>query len=85
MTYTLDTFVKDAQAALKTHEGPAGREQVRALLDDGSPLVRAMAVWAAARLCDHDSFKALAQMHASSETDLDVRAEWARGCGDIAP
>jgi phosphoribosylformylglycinamidine (FGAM) synthase PurS component len=33
MTYTLDTFVKDAQAALKTHEGPAGREQVRLLLE----------------------------------------------------
>ena len=54
-------------------------------LNHESPLVRAMAVWAAARLCDHDSFKALAQTHASSETDLDVRAEWARGCGDMAP
>ena len=54
-------------------------------LNHESPLVRAMAVWAAARLCDHESFAALAQMHASSETDLDVRAEWARGCGDMAP
>ena len=33
MTYTLDAFVKDAQAALKTHNGPAGREQVRVLLE----------------------------------------------------
>ena len=33
MTYTLDAFVKDAQSALKTHEGPAGREQVRVLLE----------------------------------------------------
>jgi predicted metal-dependent enzyme (double-stranded beta helix superfamily) len=33
MTYTLDTFVKDAQTALKAHEGPAGREQVRVLLE----------------------------------------------------
>ena len=33
MTYTLDTFVKDAQVALKTHEGPAGRERVRVLLE----------------------------------------------------
>ena len=33
MAYTLDTFVKDAQGALKTHEGPAGREQVRVLLE----------------------------------------------------
>ena len=33
MTYTLDAFVKDAQAALKAHEGPAGREKVRVLLE----------------------------------------------------
>ena len=33
MTYTLDAFVKDAQAALKAHAGPAGREQVRVLLE----------------------------------------------------
>jgi hypothetical protein len=33
MTYTLDAFVKDAQAALKAHEGPPGREQVRVLLE----------------------------------------------------
>jgi hypothetical protein len=44
-----------------------------------------MAVWAAARLCDDDTFKTLAQSHATRETDLDVRAEWARGCGDMAP
>jgi hypothetical protein len=33
MTYTLDVFVKDAQAALKAHTGPAGREKVRVLLE----------------------------------------------------
>ena len=33
MTYTLDDFVKDAQAALKAHDGPTGREQVRVLLE----------------------------------------------------
>jgi hypothetical protein len=36
-------------------------------------------------LCNDDSFKTLAQTRASSETDLDVRAEWVRGCGDMAP
>ena len=50
-----------------------------------SPLVRAMAVWAAARLCDDAAWKALAQNFAASETDLDVRAEWARGRGDANP
>lgn len=33
MTYTLDDFVKDAQAALKAQNGPAGRGQVRVLLE----------------------------------------------------
>ena len=33
MTYTLDAFVKDAKSALKDHEGPAGREKVRVLLE----------------------------------------------------
>ena len=32
-TYTLDTFVKDAKAALGTQAGPAGREKVRVLLE----------------------------------------------------
>jgi hypothetical protein len=33
MTYTLNSFVKDAQAALKASNGPASREQVRRLLE----------------------------------------------------
>jgi predicted metal-dependent enzyme (double-stranded beta helix superfamily) len=33
MTYTLDGFVKDAQAALKSDTGPTGREKVRVLLE----------------------------------------------------
>ena len=33
MTYTLDAFVKDTQAALKGAAGPAGREKVRVLLE----------------------------------------------------
>jgi len=33
MTYTLDAFVEDAQAALKGSAGPASREKVRVLLE----------------------------------------------------
>lgn len=33
MTYTLDIFVKEAQAALKSANGQAAREQVRVLLE----------------------------------------------------
>ena len=33
MAYTLDVFIKDAKSVLKDHEGPAGREKVRVLLE----------------------------------------------------
>jgi hypothetical protein len=33
MTYTLDAFIKDAKAALATHDGPRGRDEVRVLLE----------------------------------------------------
>ncbi|MBV8189368.1 MAG: hypothetical protein JO339_19155 [Alphaproteobacteria bacterium] len=33
MDYTLDAFIKEAKSALADHDGPAGREQVRVLLE----------------------------------------------------
>lgn len=53
------------------------------LLDDASPLVRAMAVWAARRLLKEADVKALRQHHEPRERDGDVSAEWTRnleGC-----
>jgi epoxyqueuosine reductase len=47
-----------------------------ARLSDSSPLVRAMAVWALARLLDRDRFDALRARHLSGETDARVRVEW---------
>jgi epoxyqueuosine reductase len=48
-----------------------------ARLDDPSPLVRGMAVWACARLLDANAFAALARERAPRETSADVLAEWA--------
>jgi epoxyqueuosine reductase len=45
-------------------------------LDDTSPLVRAMAVWALSRLMAPEAFRALAAAH-REEGDEDVRREWA--------
>jgi epoxyqueuosine reductase len=51
--------------------------QVRTLMADDSPLVRAMAVWAASRLLDADGeFTQLRNAHLPRETDDAVRAEW---------
>ena len=45
-------------------------------LGDPSPLVRAMAVWALARLLDRDSFQLLRARHLPAERDPAVCAEW---------
>ncbi len=47
-----------------------------ARLDDSSPLARAMAVWALARLLDENAFAALREKHMAGETDADVVGEW---------
>jgi epoxyqueuosine reductase len=46
------------------------------LLNDSSPLVRAMAVWALAQLSSHEQFQRLHVAHEGNETDLAVKAEW---------
>ncbi len=48
---------------------------IEARLDDDSPLVRAMAVWALSRLAP-DRFRALRSSFVASETDAEVRGEW---------
>ncbi|HWA89924.1 MAG TPA: tRNA epoxyqueuosine(34) reductase QueG [Rhizomicrobium sp.] len=70
-----DRFVRNVLIAIG-NAGDAGlAAEARALLDDPSPLVRAMAVWALSRLLDRQAFAALAQN--ADEPDGAVRAEWA--------
>ena len=49
---------------------------VERLLDDQSPLVRAMAVWALQRLVPSDAWDGAKARHISHEPDAAVRAEW---------
>ena len=73
-----DRFVRNILIAIgNSGEKVLAKEAVR-LLDDPSPLVRAMAVWAAARLLPLERFAPLADAHLPPETDPDVRAEWER-------
>jgi len=55
--------------------------RVERLLDDASPLVRAMAIWALAQLAEAADWAALKRTHVGGESDADVRAEWAAGIG----
>jgi epoxyqueuosine reductase len=72
-----DRFVRNVLIAL----GNCGRREdadaVRRLLDDRSPLVRAMAVWALSRLLTAPQFYNLKRTHPVKEADPEVRAEWA--------
>jgi epoxyqueuosine reductase len=71
-----DRFVRNVLIALG-NSGDAGLAEVaERRLGDGSPLVRAMAVWALARLAPPSRFEQLRDQHLASEEDGDVGAEW---------
>ncbi|HEY1614007.1 MAG TPA: tRNA epoxyqueuosine(34) reductase QueG [Rhizomicrobium sp.] len=72
-----DRFLRNVLIAIGNSGSMALAREAGRLLGDSSPLVRAMAVWALSRLLDRDAFAACAAANFSSETDTDVRAEWA--------
>jgi epoxyqueuosine reductase len=75
-----DRFLRNVLIAIGNAE-PGERELVdaaRRRLDDASPLVRAAAVWAFARLESADSFAAERAHRLAGETEPLVREEWER-------
>ena len=70
-----DRFVRNVLIAIGNSGNPALAAEAEALLDDASPLVRAMAVWALSRLAPH-RIKDLAAVRTNAEQDLDVLNEW---------
>ncbi len=78
-----DRFIRNVLIAAGNSSDQSLRPQVIALLDDPSPLVRAMAVWALARLGaangDWTDWERLKASHLPGETDAQVRAEWNAG------
>lgn len=75
-----DRFVRNVLIAAGNSADQGLRPQVIALLDDASPLVRAMAVWALKRLsaaaCDWTGWERLKAVRMACEGDPYVRAEW---------
>jgi len=71
-----DRFVRNVLIAIGNSGAPDLAAAAEARLDDASPLVRAMAVWALARLADAPHFTRLRNRHLPAERDGDVRAEW---------
>ena len=71
-----DRFVRNVLIAAGNSADTALLPQVTALLADPSAIVRAMAVWALARLLAKPDFAALRNERMIGEADLDVRREW---------
>jgi epoxyqueuosine reductase len=80
-----DRFVRNVLIALGNSGDPAALDVVGQRLDDASPLVRAMAVWALSRLAPPAAFASARRLRYPSEQDEAVRAEWdASASGEVA-
>ncbi|HYA74069.1 MAG TPA: tRNA epoxyqueuosine(34) reductase QueG [Roseiarcus sp.] len=69
-------FQRNVMIAIGNSRDPALIGAAQAQLAAPSPLVRAMAVWALARLCPVEEFSGLAREYAEAERDADVAREW---------
>jgi len=71
-----DRFLRNVLVALGNSDDRAALPAIRRRLEDASPLVRAMAVWALARLADAEAFAQDRARHEPHENDPAVREEW---------
>jgi epoxyqueuosine reductase len=71
-----DRFVRNVACAIGNSGDTALAGVVEGLLDDASPLVRGMAVWALSRLLDASAFGRLKLARAGREQDAAVGEEW---------
>ncbi len=71
-----DRFVRNVLIALGNSGNPKAAAAAENLLNDASPLVRAMAVWALSQLLPAPEFAKLRKEHESGESDSAVAAEW---------
>jgi epoxyqueuosine reductase len=71
-----DRFIRNVLIAIGNAGARGSAALVAERLGDASPLVRAMAVWALARLSDAASFAAVRRRYLGQEGDAAVRAEW---------
>ena len=73
-----DRFIRNVLIAIGNSGDTGFVPAVIIHLDDPSPLVRAMAVWALSRLAPPAALARLQRAREAGETDPDVRREWAK-------
>jgi epoxyqueuosine reductase len=71
-----DRFMRNVLIAIGNSQDKNLAEDAVRLLNDVSPLVRGMAVWACGELLDEDHLQKLAAQHLPHERDMHVQAEW---------
>ena len=71
-----DRFVRNVLCAIGNSRNAALAAAAEARLEDNSPQVRGMAVWALRQLLDANAFAALKSARAAQESDMVVREEW---------
>jgi epoxyqueuosine reductase len=71
-----DRFVRNVLVAAGNSSDASLAPRVRRLLNDSSPLVRGMAVWAFARLTTKAELRTEFALRSDGERDEDVRNEW---------
>lgn len=71
-----DRFVRNVLVAAGNSGDADLQSRIVPLTKDPSPLVRGMAAWALARLCDATTFAQLRRARLVTEDDTGVRAEW---------
>ena len=80
-----DRFVRNVLIALGNSGETSLAPSAEALLDDPSPLVRAMAIWALAQLLPATAFNSMKLRRLASEGDIQVRNEWLADSGADTP
>ena len=73
-----DRFVRNTLIAAGNSGEMELIPSIEPLLDDASPLVRAMAVWALRQLADDATAQRMRGQHHTQEQDAEVLAEWTR-------
>lgn len=71
-----DRFIRNVLIAIGNSGDAALADEAVCLLDDPSPLVRAMAIWAIGRLLPRETVASLRSARFEHESDEDVRNEW---------